>query len=529
MVLHEAAAPIGPNLSPNFFVGPDLRSLLIEFPEIESMYHLEVNPIRNIVSNDDMKSAVESTGVSSHRKERRAAISRVPLTEECVIALGHNLIDIPGPESQAARANAITNLWLQSPNSIGLSSHGKMFISNMGRDIVESRMVDYMAGINNYSRNVQERVYGLVKDDDWAQYMFLKSIVRVETDESMQELEDKVYSPEMQALRWLNMFSHVKLDKNASPVTELLKGNLQAKTYERFIALGLLDQVGQMDIDEVPEALVPIRALLSLVEFVSHDGQVDHSRLAEAVAMWPKEQQAIVKRCRQDLLKDLNFIDQAVSQFTRGIIARPDHNYLEDFYQRLDELSARDRHLNTPKGRLFGAAAVQGQYRSKKIKGNGGPPQTQVTEASGQPEAMEKEPLALKFVNREGEIFGEDSPQFARMISDFLDQHKGMNGLPEDIERILDYLRKIDLSNGQQQGLKRTRKGNTLVQRNGHSVKESLWEFKPSVAPGLSLRTNLGSRTRTLVTLIDGSTVGILGITHRDKLDQFIKKTVQTR
>jgi hypothetical protein len=370
----------------------------------------------------------------------------------------------------------------------------------------------------------------MVKDDDWAQYMFLKSIVRVEADESKQEFEDEYYSPEMQALRWLNMFTHVKLDKTASPVTELLRRNLEAKTYERFIALGLLDQVGQMDINEVPEALVPISAMLSLIKFVSYDGQADHLRLAEAVAMWPKEQQAIVDRCRQDLLKELNFIDQAVSQFTRGIIARPERNYLEDFYHRLDQLSASDRHLNTQRGRLHGSAAVQGASNRKRKTGNGGPPQTKVTEASGQPEVKEKEPLALKFVNKHGEIFGEDSPQFARMKANFLQQYHGMSGLPEDVDSIFAYLRTVDLSNDHPNGLKRKRSHDALIQKNGgQPAREALWILKPTEAPGLRLVTKLGLRTDTLVTIIDGSTLGILGITHRDKLDRLVKEVAKTR
>lgn len=91
--------------------------------------------------------------------------------------------------------------------------------------------------------------------------------------------------------------------------------------------------------------------------------------------------------------------------------------------------------------------------------------------------------------------------------------------VPQDVEKIFDFMVRTDLPSTHRRGVKIIRE---VGVRMGEKI-HPLWEFKPLEAAGLSLRTNVAKNSRVYFVKLPDNVWGIVGFEPRARQDEFLK------
>lgn len=492
-----ALKPFEP-LSP-VLVLPNAREIFAAHPEIEDLHQLPVDLFDAPILTDEN---LKNNGVSREDRRTNPPDSQQHLAaKRAVLSAAHVMSAVPQPSRQEAYRFVISE-WEEDR---GVQAQEQTYL----RITLESLNIDdgvaYVTGLNDHGREVQQRTLELIQDSSANQYQLLKTLASVQSSEALADLDDQVYSQDMQALRWLTLLSLVRMDRQTAPVAELLAKRLTQGDFDRYIAHDMLGYANLYQAGgQLPEPVAALKSMISLVEHsagASADGQT-LSRMAEgfSLGMWPKEQQTAVYKQRKVLLDTLDYLTcTVVPEFVSGVIAVEGRDYKTHMYKAFDELSDIDTGSFVQAMRAVGGTAAGSLKRRRQ-------PRTQEADIVDKPESdmpAEREPIPLAYVDKQGIMHAADTKEFDSLVHGYLDKHKNTPHLEEDLTKILDHLCRLDFSNGGVKGLIRVTNGYAPVIVNGDGPKSlPVWEFKPKDAPGLSLKSNAATRTRVYLSVL---------------------------
>jgi hypothetical protein len=504
-----------------FLVPSSAQELLSHYPELSELYRLPVD-----LFDDDSMDPEELKTRGLNRDQRRSIGANGELGlafSRANLALSHMLLEIPDAEVEAVAQEVLRKYQAgRDPQPYHIEHD-----SNVNVSVLE-QSIRFVRGVNLYAGPVQGRLMEAIGDDERAQYELLKTLVSVQSNQSLSEFEEgAVLSDDMQALRWLNMLVHVRTDKERpSPVTSLLFDGLHEKRYDKLIASDALRFVDRFEIGEdVPGGLDPLRELLALGLYMNEDDkETVRSRLAECFGVcWPKNKsEKVIEEQRKMLERAILKVAGTVRDFSVDVIRDENCDYEQNLHDKL-------RYLDGVKEELFhraiGHNAVATETRPLKRRQQRGRKTVDApTPADTLPEQA-REPNTLKYIDRDGVSYPADSNEFADMISRFLEPYNGgAQHLEEDMRLMLKYLSQVETGNGSANGLGRVVRNGAMVDLEGEQKVIPMFEFNPEKVPGFSLTSKVGRHSRVLVCMPEPGTIGVLGITHRDRLDQLRKR-----
>jgi hypothetical protein len=140
------------------------------------------------------------------------------------------------------------------------------------------------------------------------------------------------------------------------------------------------------------------------------------------------------------------------------------------------------------------------------------------------PEIVREIKNTIAFIDGSGRQSREDSGEYHEMVQDFINKYKGTKALPDDFQSSIEYLRNLDIRRlTPKSGVKRITSGDWGVKLDEETIARPLYEFKPQLAAGFPLKTQVMRDHRILFTLVDNDTIGIVGIVPRRDLSTFLK------
>ncbi len=297
----------------------------------------------------------------------------------------------------------------------------------------------------------------------------------------------------------------------------VLAGEIESGVFDSLLAREILQDITN------PEAA--ILNMLSLIErtFNTKLEQQNLDRLAGAASLWPKEAMNVLRERREDLLQGMRHTaEKAKMDLAKDMgLTRDTLSSEERFNRSMQKMIDVARGLPRP---VIGDAAPQ--VLRKRMSGPGIRRQAvpRIVQPPIQMEAVRAVNNSLTLVDRDGNVFPQDSERFQDVFEEMRSTYKGTPGLNEDIETVLEYLRRIDFRAPRQRtGLEKLSEGDWRVNIEGELKKSILYRFKINEAVGLSTKTHIIKRHRMLLTVVDSDTVGIIGITPRDKFAQYLK------
>jgi|GEM_PF-4172462 len=488
-----AFEPLAPVL-----VSPEAQEIFAAYPEIEELYQLPVNLFDEPILTDE---TLKSNGVS--REERRGNALEPSLhkaARRAFLSAAHILAPVTDPADRAAAFQFLVHEWEEDRQA---QAEDQLYLRITLNSVNVDEGAAYIEGVNNHSQTVQQRMLENIKDSSANQYQLLKLLASVQSQEAVDDLEGETQDKDKQALRWLTLMALVGADRQHAPLADLLGRKLDQGEFDLYIARDMLEYASRYDAEGLPPE--PVAALKSLISLVEHsagtpaDGQM-LARMAEgfSLGMWPKEQQTAVYKQRKIILETLGFLFSVVNEYTAGVIAVEGRDYKPFLYKSFDQLADIETNSFIQTIRAVGETAAGSLKRRNQPKPEADEPSHPEPETS-----VEKEPMTLMCVDGLGQLHEADSKEFTDMVDAYLSKHENTPYLREDLEKILDYLTRLNFSNGRISGLIRVAEGYGLVVLNGGPAKPlPLWEFKPRDAAGLSLKSNAATRTRIILSHI---------------------------
>jgi hypothetical protein len=483
-------------------ISPRANELLSIYPELESLHHLPVDLFDDPILTDEN---LKTNGISREERRCQAPDEYLHRAAKVVYLSAAHLIAAHEPKDRPQAFQELVSEWEESRQvKAGDYPYARITVNHIRP--VEAG--DYITGVNAYNQTFQQRIIEAIRDSSSSQYDLLKMVVSVQSQSSLEDLSNGCESADFQALRWLTLMALMRSNGSQAPIADLLARGLDSGAYDRYIAYDLLNYSQPLNQErDAPGPIAAVKSLLSLVEHSAGqaaDGQMI-SRLADGMSLgiWPRESQAAVFKERKQMLETLKYLFDTVSEFTAGVIAVDGREYKKFMYKELDELA------DIKQRDVMAAVKSIGQTAASHIsqKRRQQPQPEQIEESAAETEdSAEREPLALMCVDSQGCLHDNTSKEFTDMIGDYLDKHKNTPNLPEDVDRMLDYLSRLDFSNGGVPGLIRISDGYAPVVLNGDGAKSlPVWEFKPKEAQGLSLKSNAATRTRIFLSVVPGA------------------------
>lgn len=299
-----------------------------------------------------------------------------------------------------------------------------------------------------------------------------------------------------------------------SPV-DGLRIELESGQMDSLIARELLTKASQQTESETAQD-AEIQRLLALQLRTSTTGDLDEAitRLVEqeSIHLWPEESRKILDVKKQQYITRYKRNQDKCEEFlaeTRcaPTFATPDMiaKAASRFMVGLAGIT-RETPGVSPMGRVAAFVA------SSKRKAQKPRAEEEETQPAPEPE-KEPEPRKVVYINGQGEEFPQDSERYQKVVSDYLDGHRGEPGLEELLESVIERISTADLSHGMPRGIKKL----TMPERNKPWHLKKVYEIRVTSSIGLPSSAEHGHKLRVLFTMRK-DTVGIVGICDKDNL-----------
>ncbi len=158
--------------------------------------------------------------------------------------------------------------------------------------------------------------------------------------------------------------------------------------------------------------------------------------------------------------------------------------------------------------------------KKRRRKAQPSPEDASIPPAESDSSDEKRQERKLVYIRPDGSEAPEDSDECQKIFKDYLDRHKGQQGLEEDLQNIQDYLKAMDLSKGLPRGLYSINNGNSITR--GDRAFPRIYQFKPADAVGLPAKSPQGRKIRVLLVMENG-TIGSLGLGHRTDIVKLMK------
>lgn len=250
--------------------------------------------------------------------------------------------------------------------------------------------------------------------------------------------------------------------------------------------------------------------------------QAFYERLAAIVQDWPIGERNIVQAWRSELGKSLSFnlIEAEQSMREGGLISGEDP--ASAFERSIDYFIEQliPRQTGAAKAGLL-------QLRTKRrtpklLRVDESPPKKERKGDDKPTPEVRRDPIELVSCNLQD---GTTSPGTEPMIAAYLEKigQQGSTVIREDIEHALRHLARTDLPPTRRRGIKHL---DRFVLRFGENEESwEVYELKPTVAAGLSMRSDTAKNSRVYFIKLEGNKWGIFGIGLRSEQEEFLRRT----
>jgi hypothetical protein len=310
-------------------------------------------------------------------------------------------------------------------------------------------------------------------------------------------------------------------------VAGYLSEKLETEDCDAYIAADILTEAvsdGQSGNGKATEDLRKFIEVVKIVGRVDDDEAIRILCGKETLQNWPSPFRAKIielkERYKQDLLRNLK---EAREHMEEDNLVLPPANH-EEFAASLQNYKAAllQHNFAHMTGAQRAAAIASGELPASKKRGNGRIKTASRLGQAATPAKAEVEEVPvnreLVFVDAQGNTQPKDGEAYAKMIKEgFLKQYRGTPDLPEDVDAMLEYLKRVDHSKGPVRGIKKYH-SRALID----GKPENINALKPSEAVGLSTSSEVSKRTRVLFA-INAERVAILAICNRRDVVRYEK------
>ena len=310
-----------------------------------------------------------------------------------------------------------------------------------------------------------------------------------------------------------------------------LSRELQTGMYDPFIAHDIL-----RFLDGVQEAEGDLAKVQQLVKFLYvFSGQPAnrvefYARMVNQLDTWPAAQLQVIREARQFLSERL---ENRVARMTR--VLRQDDFIIDDpkaaFQQSLDRIGEEilRRAVIHPSNKAMImqlrakiASEKRGRATSRRDERRAARKGRDEEVVTAAVEDGPREPAKIVICNLNDYSIGED-PTTA--IDEFVAAaSQGNVTVRQDIERMLSFMARRDLPPTHRRGVKPIL--GAVVRFGLEDEPDKLWnffEFKPTEAAGLPLKTNVAKNSRVYFIKLDDDTIGVIGIKPRADQEAFLR------
>jgi hypothetical protein len=355
-----------------------------------------------------------------------------------------------------------------------------------------------------------DEIAHLTEANSASQYDLLRLMVTIGEKEVINGDETDLLPEEIYAL----LLHYEEQSRGTHNLPRQLSERLEAGEFSPFIATDLLSFMARTDAELDNSRHKKLRSMWELTKFCAPEvpEAVLIDRMSQAIEYWPAECQNLI-RTTQNLFEGLL---QAQSNMASPLT--DDLGFNEklsvthaDFLASMEDLKTAFARNGQMLARPTKHQIVQANIARKRPSHMSNPEpveQPQVESA----QAVTPRSLYVLRTGGRGGIPAEDRAPKAviEIVDEYIKKHKGVPSLESDVEAILDYVTRIDLSGGRVKGLRKY--GASLMVG---SERQDIYGFKPVDAVGLSTSSAIAKKIRVLMVFRE-DTVGIVALDDRD-------------
>lgn len=386
------------------------------------------------------------------------------------------------------------------------------------------RLCGPLRALQQVSREAESEVETAMDASPESRYALLK-LLATETGEDRTATREH-FGADPEDWRPVTTLS-LMLSLRGSDVHQRLSRELASGAFDTFIAHDLLQFVESRG--DLPNDLAKVRRLATFVTTflgAPQDNKAEfYNRMVSALNTWPAEALEAVIDSRATLADRMNIHLQRAARWLKdnslAEVSDPKANLDGSLVNLVNEFLKR-AHISGPaKAEIMRLRAgakrrkgPQGTGPSKARRGKSGP-QAQAATAE-----VSQEPLKVVTCHLNDHTMSEG---VQGLIDDFVTRaSQGDVSVRQDLERMVQHMARTDLPPTQRRG---------FVAIQGSRVRfgedDRLWdffEFKPSEAAGLSLRTTPAKTSRIYFIRLDDGSIGVIGIEPRSEQDAFLQR-----
>jgi hypothetical protein len=394
-------------------------------------------------------------------------------------------------------------------------------LTSLARDVLAAA-----EKVRSLSEFTSQIIPGLELESDEQQFALMRLLsrtVRLPKQLSKRTPEER----EVDALQTLYIFNILDGERLATSVPVMEK--LGEGEFDTFIARDMLREVAQQTENPV-NGVAELQKLLRLANRLSTKPLPETiTALAhtESLASWPEACKKLLDNRRAQYQQSLQesqahqkaFIEDHDCVVVRDSTEADVKRAVIELKVALAKRQAVDSSVSMPQ-RLGARIIVEADKKRKRSAtkqaqtvGNTATAAALSSEAEAEAEAEPQTRRKLTYLAPGGEA-PEGTPEYEALFRDYLEAHIGQSGLEEDLLKIREYLRTVDLSAGLPRGvykMKGVPRGG--LARCGTRIPK-VYQLKPAEAIDLSTKSEDGDKLRVLFALRNG-TVGLLGISPK--------------
>lgn len=482
----------------------------LDFPSIAShVEDLDVAAEGLTKEANDLNDSVKSFASSVPRKHRRESPSGpAELEIGCVSMAAYLAAQLPPDADRTAFLEELFSPVLRMPfgrDSVIMLTQTATHVANRQRVYSES----VATSITNVHEDTKDPKNG---------YKLMKILAQTAKTERGQE-HDKAINW-FQGIAAYSTIAEAPENLVEKTILRLRTGEFDSSIAEELIRNSISHDGDRSPSQDTSQDLVRLVKLIQAGRTISEEEAIEFLANEESVALWPEYAHAKLETKKQVLEQKItaNVSMQIGELESKHLI--PQKANREEFDSLLLEwIRETTKMLNG--GASFGmqphkAISIAAE-QSRKRRGQRA--RRRVGQTATEPEVVKtSEPKKLYSVGPNGKKIPEDSPDFQKMKNEYLDTHPGDQKLRDDVESILEYLRKLDYAQGVIKGV---RKYAGTIDVGGE--KRDVYGLKVKFATGLSTGSPHAKKIRVLF-VKDETEIGVIGILDRDDVVTFERR-----
>jgi hypothetical protein len=303
-----------------------------------------------------------------------------------------------------------------------------------------------------------------------------------------------------------------------------LKAELSEGRYDHHIAkdvMRYIEQDGVLDAD-----LVKIKQLGQFATAIAGGGT---EMMANSLEVWPADQRHTIQQLRNALMERITINQANAVRWLQEKEMLPPADPKSELESRaltlIEDILKRVPITAEDKPYIMACKATIKSKRRRKHEQRLAEQQathsaTVAASAEKSEESLDPYTMMTVDLGSQESLEGVDY-----MVDAFLEGlgQQGDTKLREDVDKMFTYLARRDLPTTHRRGKKKLDNCHVRYKDGGEEKRWQLWEFKPTEAAGLSLRSGTAKDSRIYYVELNDDTLGIVGFEPRSKQEEFLK------